>query len=154
MGDAVYGQCSDCLLYTSQDPVLSRVKVIAEPWDLGMGGYQVGNFPPGWSEWNGRYRDTVRRFWKGTDGVLPELASRLAGSSDLFAWDGRRPRSSINLVTVHEMCIRDSVRVFDVNAHRFDEPERGIDGVVFRRRTIIGKAVWQHPCLLYTSRCV
>ncbi len=86
----------------AQDPVLSRVKMIAEPWDLGMGGYQVGNFPPGWSEWNGRYRDTVRRFWKGTDGVLPELASRLAGSSDLFAWDGRRPRSSINLVTVHD----------------------------------------------------
>jgi glycogen operon protein len=86
----------------AQDPVLSRVKLIAEPWDLGLGGYQVGNFPPGWSEWNGKYRDTIRRFWKGTDGVLPELASRLAGSSDLFAWDGRRPRSSVNLVTVHD----------------------------------------------------
>jgi len=85
-----------------QDPVLSRVKMIAEPWDLGIGGYQVGNFPPGWSEWNGRYRDTLRRFWKGTDGVLPELASRLAGSSDLYEHQGRRPRSSINFFAVHD----------------------------------------------------
>jgi glycogen operon protein len=85
-----------------QDPVLSRAKMIAEPWDVGMGGYQLGNFPPGWSEWNGRYRDTVRRFWRGDMGVLPELASRLAGSSDLFEHNGRRPRSSVNFVTVHD----------------------------------------------------
>jgi glycogen operon protein len=67
-----------------QDPVLSRVKLVAEPWDVGLGGYQVGNFPPGWSEWNGKYRDTVRSFWRGDAGALPELASRLAGSADLF----------------------------------------------------------------------
>ena len=86
----------------AQDPVLSRLKMIAEPWDVGLGGYQLGNFPPGWSEWNGRYRDTVRRFWRGENGVLPELASRLAGSSDLFEHQGRRPRASINFVTVHD----------------------------------------------------
>ena len=86
----------------AQDPVLSRCKMIAEPWDLGMGGYQVGEFPPGWSEWNGKYRDTVRRFWRGSDGMLPELASRLAGSSDLFEHDGRRPRASVNFITVHD----------------------------------------------------
>jgi len=85
-----------------QDPVLSRVKMIAEPWDTGIGGYQVGAFPPGWSEWNGKYRDTVRRFWRGDMGVLPELASRLAGSADLFEHQGRRPRSSVNFVTVHD----------------------------------------------------
>jgi isoamylase len=86
----------------AQDPVLSRVKMIAEPWDLGPGGYQVGNFPPGWSEWNGKYRDTLRRFWKGSDDMLPDLASRLAGSSDLFQHDGRRPYASVNFITVHD----------------------------------------------------
>jgi len=86
----------------AQDPVLSRVKLVAEPWDVGMGGYQLGNFPPGWSEWNGKYRDTVRRFWKGDLGVLPELASRVAGSADLFEHQGRRPRAGINFVTVHD----------------------------------------------------
>ncbi|GAC1580228.1 MAG: glycogen debranching protein GlgX [Candidatus Elarobacter sp.] len=85
-----------------QDPVLSRVKMVGEPWDVGPGGYQVGNFPPGWSEWNGKYRDTVRKFWKGDLGVLPELASRLAGSSDVFGHNGRRPRASINFVSVHD----------------------------------------------------
>ncbi len=85
-----------------QDPVLAQTKLIAEPWDLGMGGYQVGGFPPGWSEWNGRYRDTVRRFWQGNSGLLPDLASRLAGSSDIFGHRGRRPRSSVNFVTVHD----------------------------------------------------
>jgi glycogen operon protein len=85
-----------------QDPILSRVKLIAEPWDLGPGGYQLGNFPPGWSEWNGKYRDTVRRFWRGEPRVLPELASRLAGSADLFEHQGRRPRAGVNFVTVHD----------------------------------------------------
>jgi glycogen operon protein len=85
-----------------QDPVLARSRLIAEPWDVGSGGYQVGGFPPGWSEWNGRYRDTVRRYWQGAPGLLSELASRLAGSSDLFARHGRRPRSSINFITVHD----------------------------------------------------
>ncbi len=85
-----------------QDPILSRVKLIAEPWDLGEGGYQVGNFPPGWSEWNDRFRDDVRRFWSGADGLLPAFATRLTGSSDLFASGGRRPRASVNFVTAHD----------------------------------------------------
>ena len=85
-----------------QDPVLSTVKLIAEPWDVGPGGYQVGNFPPGWAEWNGKYRDNVRRFWKGDGGTMNELASRLSGSSDLYAWSGRKPYASVNFVTCHD----------------------------------------------------
>jgi glycogen operon protein len=85
-----------------QDPVLSRVKRIAEPWDLGEGGYRLGGFPPGWSEWNDRFRDTVRRFWRGDPGQLPELASRVTGSSDLFERCGRRPTASVNFVTCHD----------------------------------------------------
>jgi len=85
-----------------QDPVISQVKLIAEPWDLGAGGYQVGNFPVLWTEWNGKYRDCVRRFWRGDGGQLPELATRLAGSSDLYEHSGRRPYASINFVTCHD----------------------------------------------------
>jgi glycogen operon protein len=85
-----------------QDPVLSQVKLIAEPWDLGEGGYQVGNFPVRWTEWNGRYRDCVRRFWRSDGGAVAELATRLAGSSDLYAHNGRRPSASINFVTAHD----------------------------------------------------
>jgi glycogen operon protein len=85
-----------------QDPVLSHVKLIAEPWDVGAGGYQVGNFPPGWTEWNGKYRDAVRRFWRGDEGVLPELATRVAGSSDLYGPSGRQPHASINFITSHD----------------------------------------------------
>jgi len=85
-----------------QDPVLSRVKLIAEPWDIGEGGYQLGNFPPGWVEWNDKYRDAIRSFWKGEPGVVGELASRLAGSSDIFQRAGRSPRSSVNFVTAHD----------------------------------------------------
>jgi glycogen operon protein len=85
-----------------QDPVISQVKLIAEPWDLGEGGYQVGNFPPGWAEWNGRYRDTIRRYWKGDWGQVGELAYRLTGSSDLYEQGGRRPSASINFVTAHD----------------------------------------------------
>jgi glycogen operon protein len=85
-----------------QDPVLSRVKLIAEPWDLGEGGYQVGNFPVGWTEWNGRYRDSVRRFWRSDGGQVSEFATRLAGSSDLYSQSGRRPYASINFVTAHD----------------------------------------------------
>jgi glycogen operon protein len=84
-----------------QDPVVSQVKLIAEPWDVGEGGYQVGNFPPLWTEWNGKYRDSIRDFWRG-EPVLPEFASRLTGSSDLYADDGRRPLASINFVTAHD----------------------------------------------------
>jgi len=85
-----------------QDPVISQVKLIAEPWDLGEGGYQVGNFPVLWTEWNGRYRDSVRRFWRGDDGVVSEFATRLAGSNDLYEQSGRRPYASINFVTSHD----------------------------------------------------
>jgi isoamylase len=85
-----------------QDPVLSQVKLIAEPWDLGEGGYQVGNFPVLWSEWNGKYRDCVRRFWKGDAGVVPEFATRFCGSSDLYAWSKKPPNASINFVTCHD----------------------------------------------------
>jgi glycogen operon protein len=82
--------------------VLSNVKLIAVPWDLGEGGYQVGNFPAGWAEWNGKYRDCVRRFWKGEGGTAAELATRIAGSSDLYEAGGRRPSASINFITAHD----------------------------------------------------
>jgi len=86
----------------NQDPVVSQVKLIAEPWDVGEGGYQVGKFPPLWAEWNGRYRDVVRRYWKGDDGQLAELGYRLTGSSDLYQRDGRHPTASINFITAHD----------------------------------------------------
>lgn len=86
----------------NQDPVLSRVKLIAEPWDIGDGGYQAGNFPARWSEWNGKYRDNVRRFWRGEDGQTAELASRISGSSDLYQDNGRSPLASISFVTAHD----------------------------------------------------
>lgn len=85
-----------------QDPVISQVKLIAEPWDLGAGGYQVGNFPVLWSEWNGKYRDAIRRFWKGDGGAISEFATRFCGSSDLYEWSSRRPHASINFVTAHD----------------------------------------------------
>ena len=85
-----------------QDPLISQVKLIAEPWDLGEGGYQVGNFPAGWAEWNGKYRDTVRRYWRGVGEQTAELAFRLTGSSDLYAESGRQPHASINFVTAHD----------------------------------------------------
>ena len=85
-----------------QDPAMARVKLIAEPWDLGPYGYQLGNMPPGWAEWNAQYRDSVRRFWKGDKGLVSELASRIAGSSDIFGYRGRRPWASINFITAHD----------------------------------------------------
>ncbi|HET6346419.1 MAG TPA: glycogen debranching protein GlgX, partial [Myxococcota bacterium] len=93
-----------------QDPVLCQVKLIAEPWDLGADGYHLGNFPDGWTEWNGKYRDTVRRFWRGDAGQLPDLAYRLAGSSDLYEVSGRPPLASLNFVTCHDgFTLRDLV---------------------------------------------
>jgi isoamylase len=93
-----------------QDPFISQVKLIAEPWDIGEGGYQVGNFPSLWSEWNGKYRDVVRDYWRGTDQTLDEFATRLTGSSDLYAANGRRPYASINFVTAHDgFTLRDMV---------------------------------------------
>jgi isoamylase len=85
-----------------QDPVLSQVKLIAEPWDLGEGGYQVGNFPVGWNEWNGKYRDTIRSYWRGDSGTVSEFATRLCGSSDLYESSNRRPYASVNFVTSHD----------------------------------------------------
>ena len=87
---------------TTQDPVLAGVKLIAEPWDIGWGGYDVGQFPAGWSEWNGKYRDTVRDFWRSTAGTLPDLATRISGSRDLYGHGGRRPNASVNIITVHD----------------------------------------------------
>jgi isoamylase len=110
-----------------QDPVLSQVKLIAEPWDLGEGGYQVGNFPVGWAEWNGKYRDTVRRFWRGDAGRVPDLAYRLSGSSDLYGRDDRRPHASINYVTSHDgFTLRDLVSY--EHKHNDANLEEGQDG--------------------------
>ena len=93
-----------------QDPIVSQVKLIAEPWDVGPGGYQVGNFPPQWTEWNGKYRDTVRDFWRGEPATLGEFASRLTGSADLYEHTARRPVASINFVTAHDgFTLRDLV---------------------------------------------
>jgi len=110
-----------------QDPVVSQVKLIAEPWDLGPGGYQVGNFPPLWSEWNGKYRDTVRDFWRGEPETLGELAARLTGSSDLYRHDGRKPSASINFVVAHDgFTLRDLVSYND--KHNEANGEGGRDG--------------------------
>jgi glycogen operon protein len=93
-----------------QDPVLTRVKLIAEPWDVGEGGYQVGNFPPGWAEWNDKYRDTMRAYWRGDGGLIGEFARRLTGSSDLYGHSGRAPHASINYITAHDgFTLRDLV---------------------------------------------
>ncbi|UAW97743.1 glycogen debranching protein GlgX [Halopseudomonas nanhaiensis] len=98
------------LVACRQDPILSKVKLIAEPWDCGPGGYQVGGFPPGWAEWNDRFRDNVRGFWRGDDGQLPELASRLTASGDHFNQRGRRPFASVNFITAHDgFTLRDTV---------------------------------------------
>jgi glycogen operon protein len=86
----------------AQDPVLCKVKLIAEPWDIGENGYQVGGFPPGWSEWNGRFRDTVRDFWRSSEGAIRDFASRLCGSADIYAYSGRSPTASVNCITVHD----------------------------------------------------
>jgi isoamylase len=100
--EAAFNSQSGFLDAVRQDPVLSRVKLIAEPWDIGEGGYQLGAFPPGWAEWNDRYRDVVRRYWKGDAGLVGEFASRITGSSDIFERGGRRPWASINFVTAHD----------------------------------------------------
>ena len=110
-----------------QDPVVSQVKLIAEPWDVGEGGYQVGNFPPLWTEWNGQYRDTVRDFWRGQPDALGEFASRLTGSSDLYQDDGRRPVASINFITAHDgFTLNDLVSYND--KHNEDNGEDNRDG--------------------------
>jgi glycogen operon protein len=131
-----------------QDPVLSQVKLIAEPWDLGEGGYQVGNFPTKWTEWNGKYRDAVRRFWRGDGGVVSELATRLSGSSDLYEQSGRRPYASVNFITAHDgFTLADLVsyneKHNDANAERNADGENhnlswncGVEGPTTDRRVI------------------
>jgi glycogen operon protein len=110
-----------------QDPIVSQVKLIAEPWDVGDGGYQVGNFPPLWTEWNGKYRDTVRDFWRGESATLGEFASRITGSSDLYEHDGRKPIASINFVTAHDgFTLRDLVSYNE--KHNEANGEGGNDG--------------------------
>jgi isoamylase len=110
-----------------QDPIVSQVKLIAEPWDIGPGGYQVGNFPPQWTEWNGKYRDTVRDFWRGEPSTLGEFAARITGSADLYENDGRRPVASINFVTAHDgFTIRDLVSYNE--KHNEANGEDGNDG--------------------------
>ena len=110
-----------------QDPVISQVKLIAEPWDLGDGGYQVGNFPPLWTEWNGKYRDTVRDYWRGEPASLAEFASRITGSSDLYAHSARRPTASINFVVAHDgFTLRDLVSYNE--KHNDANGEGGNDG--------------------------
>jgi isoamylase len=110
-----------------QDPVVSQVKLIAEPWDLGDGGYQVGNFPPLWTEWNGRYRDTVRDYWRGEPAALGEFASRITGSSDLYNHSDRRPTASINFVVAHDgFTLRDLVSYNE--KHNEANGEGGNDG--------------------------
>lgn len=110
-----------------QDPIVSQTKLIAEPWDVGEGGYQVGNFPPLWSEWNGKYRDTVRDYWRSQDQTLGEFASRFTGSSDLYGTTGRRPHASINFVTAHDgFTLRDLVS-YNVK-HNIDNGEQNQDG--------------------------
>ena len=110
-----------------QDPVINQVKLIAEPWDVGPGGYQVGNFPPLWTEWNGKYRDTVRDFWRGEPGTLGEFGFRFTGSSDLYQDDGRRPYASINFVTAHDgFTLTDLVSYND--KHNEANGEDGRDG--------------------------
>jgi glycogen operon protein len=110
-----------------QDPVISQAKLIAEPWDIGEGGYQVGNFPPKWSEWNGKYRDVVRDYWRGADETLAEFATRFTGSSDLYASTGRVPYASINFVTAHDgFTLHDLVSYND--KHNMANGERNRDG--------------------------
>jgi glycogen operon protein len=124
---AGYDRRAGFLKAVGQDPLLAGVKMIAEPWDVGIGGYQVGNFPPGWSEWNDKFRDGVRRFWQGTDGMVPALATRLTGSSELFNHGGRHVRSSINFVTAHDgFTLADLVSYND--KHNEANGEGGQDG--------------------------
>ena len=122
-----FDQQSGFLRAVGQDPVLSQVKLIAEPWDCGPGGYQVGAFPPGWGEWNDRFRDVIRSFWKGDESMLSEVATRLTGSADKFNWGGRRPWSSVNFLTAHDgFTLHDTVAYND--KHNEANGENNRDG--------------------------
>ncbi len=120
-----YDERHGFLVACRQDPVLSKLKLIAEPWDCGPGGYQVGGFPPGWKEWNDRFRDNVRAFWRGDEGQLAELASRLTASGDLFNQRGRRPYASVNFITAHDgFTLRDVVSFNHKHNEANDEDNR------------------------------
>ena len=120
-------QLSSFFTIIHQDPVISQAKLIAEPWDIGEGGYQVGNFPVGWAEWNGKYRDEVRSYWKGDGGLVDELAYRLTGSSDLYERGGRRPYASVNFVTAHDGFTLSDLVSYD-EKHNEANGERNNDG--------------------------
>ena len=127
-----------------QDPVISQVKLIAEPWDVGEGGYQVGNFPPLWAEWNGKYRDCLRDFWRGEEQVLAEVAYRLTGSSDLYESNGRKPYASMNFITAHDgFTLRDLVsyneKHNDANGEGNADGEQPQPLVELRRRGADGR---------------
>lgn len=122
-----YDQGSGFLDAVRQDPLLQGVKLIAEPWDVGPGGYQLGGFPPGWAEWNDKYRDDVRRFWRGDHGMAPALAGRIAGSSDLFDRRGRRPWASVNYVTCHDGFTLEDLVSYNVK-HNHANGEENRDG--------------------------
>jgi isoamylase len=127
-----YSQGSAFFDAIRQDPVMAGLKLIAEPWDIGPNGYQLGNFPPGWAEWNGQYRDTVRRFWKGDQGLVADLGSRLAGSSDIFGWRGRRPWASVNFITAHDgFTLHDLVSYNDKHNEANGEDNRDGSGANF-----------------------
>ncbi len=131
-----------------QDPVISQVKLIAEPWDVGDGGYQVGNFPPLWTEWNGKYRDTVRDFWRGVPATLGEFASRLTGSSDLYEHSSRKPIASINFITAHDgFTLADLVAYND--KHNEANGENNNDGSNDNRKR---ERIWFSPHCLKTDR--
>ena len=121
-----------------QDPVINRVKLIAEPWDVGEGGYQVGNFPPLWSEWNGKYRDCVRDYWRGSPATLAEFASRFTGSSDLYESSGRRPSASVNFVTAHDGFTLDDLVTYD-HKHNEANGEDNRDGTDDNRSSNHGR---------------
>ena len=124
-GEHGHAGLSAFLDVVQQDPVVSRVKLVAEPWDVGWDGYHVGRFPPHWSEWNGKYRDAVRSFWRGDAGMVGELATRLAGSSDLYGNNGRRPFASVNFVTAHDgFTLRDLVSYSRKHNERNGEDNR------------------------------
>ncbi len=122
-----YGQGSAFFDAVRQDPVLAALKLITEPWDVGSYGYQLGNFPPGWAEWNAQYRDTLRRFWKGDEGLVAQVASRVAGSSDIFGYRGRRPWASINFITAHDGFTLQDLVSYD-HKHNEDNGEDNRDG--------------------------
>ena len=123
-----FDQASAFFDLVSQDPVVSRVKLIAEPWDVGQtDSYDVGRFPPLWREWNGKYRDTMRDFWRGTAGMAPDFATRFAGSSDLYGGHGRRPTSSVNLITVHDGFTLTDLVSYDTK-HNENNGENNRDG--------------------------